>query len=172
MQNNRCIGPIHAMAEWTKRCARHSHGVGSKPIRGIFGNIFIELFFLFYFINKNNQCNVCKYNIISQHTHTWVRLRFIPSINWNFEPWTKIVVGKKNSRPGPELWIWYPIFWDFPVFDTLNAIRALRAWWRKRYPPGGGGGATRLCGCTHARPRKRVKRVLFADNGASRAWRV
>ena len=33
---------------------------------------------------------------------------------------------------------------------------------------GGGGGGTRLCGCTHARPRKRVKRVLFADNGASR----
>ena len=24
-----------------------------------------------------------------------------------------------------------PYFWDFPVFDTLNAIRA---WWRKRYP--------------------------------------
>ena len=35
------------------------------------------------------------------------------------------------------------------------------------FSPGGGGG-TRLCGCTHARPRKRVKRVLFADNGASR----
>ena len=32
--------------------------------------------------------------------------------------------------------------------------------------PGGGGG-TRLCGCTHARPRKRIKRVLFADK-----WRV
>ena len=27
-----------------------------------------------------------------------------------------------------------PYFLDFPVFDTLNAIRALRAWWRKRYP--------------------------------------
>ena len=27
-----------------------------------------------------------------------------------------------------------PYIWDFPVFDTLNAIRALRAWWRKRYP--------------------------------------
>ena len=26
-----------------------------------------------------------------------------------------------------------PYFWDFPVFDTLNTIRALRAWWRKRY---------------------------------------
>ena len=25
-------------------------------------------------------------------------------------------------------------FWDYPVFDTLNAIGALRAWWRKRYP--------------------------------------
>ena len=47
MQNNRCIGPIHAMAERSKRCARNSHGVsmvGSKPIRGFFGNIFIELF--------------------------------------------------------------------------------------------------------------------------------
>ena len=44
MQNNRCIRTIHAVAEWTKRCARQLHGVGSKPIRGIFGNIFIELF--------------------------------------------------------------------------------------------------------------------------------
>ena len=65
MKNNRCIGPIHAVAEWTKRCARQSHGVGSKPIRGIFGNI------CFYFIvNKNNQCNVCKYKYyLTTHTH-------------------------------------------------------------------------------------------------------
>ena len=42
MQNNRCFGPIHAMAEWSKRCACQSHGVGSNPIRGIFGNIFIK----------------------------------------------------------------------------------------------------------------------------------
>ena len=54
-----------------------------------------------------------------------------------------------------------PCFWDFPVFDTLNAIRALRAWCMAKkdpfyaddvqtpmetYPPwsqagGGGGGA-------------------------------
>ena len=72
MQNNRCIGPIHAVAVWTKRCARQSHGVGSKPIRGIFGNIFIDFFFFFffYFINKNNQCNVCKYKYyLTTHTH-------------------------------------------------------------------------------------------------------
>ena len=73
MQNNRCIGPIHAVAERTKRCARHSHGVGSKPIRGIFGNIFIDFFFFFfflYFIIKNNQCNVCKYKYhLTTHTH-------------------------------------------------------------------------------------------------------
>ena len=49
MQNNQCIGPIYAVAEWTKRCARQSHGVGSKPIRGIFGNIFIDFFFFFFF---------------------------------------------------------------------------------------------------------------------------
>ena len=47
MQNNRCIGPIHAVAEWSKRCARQLHGVGLgfEP-HGIFGNIFIELFFV------------------------------------------------------------------------------------------------------------------------------
>ena len=51
MQNNPRIGPIYAVAKWsTKRCARLSHGVGSNPISGIFGNIFIDL--LFYFINK------------------------------------------------------------------------------------------------------------------------
>ena len=71
MQNNRCIRPIHAVAEWSiQRCARHLYGVGSKPIRGIFGNIFIEFFVLFYFINKNNQCNVCKYKYyLTTHTH-------------------------------------------------------------------------------------------------------
>ena len=72
MQNNRSIGPIHAVAEWSiQRCARYSYGVGSKPIRGIFGNIFIELLlFFFYFINKNNQCNVCKYKYyLTTHTH-------------------------------------------------------------------------------------------------------
>ena len=72
MQNNRCIGPIHAVAEWSiQRCARHSYGVGSNPIRGIFGNIFLlNYYFLFYFINKNNQCNVCKYKYyLTTHTH-------------------------------------------------------------------------------------------------------
>ena len=58
MQNNRCIGPIHAVAERTKRCARHSHGVGSKPIRGIFGNIFIELLF-FVLLYKQKQPMQC-----------------------------------------------------------------------------------------------------------------
>ena len=58
MQNNRCTGPIHALAEWTKRCARQSHGVGSKPIRGIFGNIFIELF-CFVLLYKQKQPMQC-----------------------------------------------------------------------------------------------------------------
>ena len=49
MQNNRCIEPIHAVAEWAiQRCVRHSYGVGSNHIRGIFGNIFIE-FIIFCF---------------------------------------------------------------------------------------------------------------------------
>ena len=70
MQNNRCFGPIHAMAEWSKRSACQSHGVGSNPIRGIFGNIFIKEFFLFYFINKNNKCDVCKYKYyLTTDTH-------------------------------------------------------------------------------------------------------
>ena len=44
MQNNRCIGPIHAVAEWSIQPMRMPfirRGC-SKPIRGIFGNIFIE----------------------------------------------------------------------------------------------------------------------------------
>ena len=45
MQNNRCIGPIHAVAQLAMRCARQSHGVGSNLIGVIFGHIFIELFF-------------------------------------------------------------------------------------------------------------------------------
>ena len=51
MQNNRCIGPIHAVAQWTKRCARQSHGVGSNPIGGSFGNIFID--FVFVWLNPS-----------------------------------------------------------------------------------------------------------------------
>ena len=48
MQNNRRIGPIHAMARqsansWTGR----THGVGSILSGVIFGHIFIELFILF-----------------------------------------------------------------------------------------------------------------------------
>ena len=62
MQNNRCIGPIHAVAQWSipllLRCARHSYGVGSKPIRGIFGNIFIELF-SFVLLYKQKQPMQC-----------------------------------------------------------------------------------------------------------------
>ena len=62
MQNNRCIGPIHAVAEWSiqplLRCACHSYGVGSKPIRGVFGNIFIELLF-FVLLYKQKQPMQC-----------------------------------------------------------------------------------------------------------------
>ena len=39
-------------------------------------------------------------NIISQYTHTWVKLRFIPSINWHFEPWKKKCRRKKNFASG------------------------------------------------------------------------
>ena len=53
MQNNRCIGLIHAVAEWSiQRCALYSYGVGSKPIRGIFGNIFIDFFFFLLYKQK------------------------------------------------------------------------------------------------------------------------
>ena len=59
MQNNRYIGPIHAVAEWSiQQRARHSYGVGSKPIRGIFGNIFIEIFF-FVLLYKQKQPMQC-----------------------------------------------------------------------------------------------------------------
>ena len=73
---------------------------GSNPIRGIFGNIFIELLFLFYFINKNNQCNVCKYKYyLTTHTHmSEVEVYFL-SINLTFWAMDKNVVGKKISRP-------------------------------------------------------------------------
>ena len=104
LQNNRCIGPIHAVDDWTKRCARHSrhsHGVGSKPNRGIFGNIFIDFFFFFfYFINKNNQCNVCKYKYYLT-THTHMSEVEVYSVNkLTFWVMDKNVVGKKISRPG------------------------------------------------------------------------
>ena len=59
MQNNQCIGPIHAVAEWSiQRCVRYSYGVGSNPIRGIFGNIFIELLF-FVLLYKQKQPMQC-----------------------------------------------------------------------------------------------------------------
>ena len=59
MQNNRSIGPIHAVAEWSiQRSARYSYGVGSNPIRGIFGNIFIELLF-FVLLYKQKQPMQC-----------------------------------------------------------------------------------------------------------------
>ena len=44
MQNNRCIGPIHAVAQLAMRCARQSHGVFSILIGVIFGHILIEIF--------------------------------------------------------------------------------------------------------------------------------
>ena len=40
---------------------------------------------------------------------------------------------RPRTCPG-DLWISYPFFSYFPVFDTLNAIRTLRSGWRKRYP--------------------------------------
>ena len=70
MQNNRCIGPI---TPWLSGlyCARHSYGLGSKPIRGIFGNIFIELlFFVLLYKQKTTNAMYVNTNIISQHTHT------------------------------------------------------------------------------------------------------
>ena len=50
----------------------------------------------------------------------------------DFLPFPRIVRGP--ACPG-HLWIWYPFSSSyFPVFDTLNAICALRAGWGKRYP--------------------------------------
>ena len=58
MQNNRCFGPIHAVAKWCKRSPVEQRVRGSSPIRGIFGNIFywIIFFVLLYKQKQQMQC--------------------------------------------------------------------------------------------------------------------
>ena len=58
-------------------------------------------YFLFYFINKNNQCNVCKYKYYLT-THTHMSEVEVYSVNkLTFWAMDKNVVGKKISRAGP-----------------------------------------------------------------------
>ena len=60
----------------------------------------LNYYFLFYFINKNNQCNVCKYKYYLT-THTHMSEVEVYSVNkLTFWAMDKNVVGKKNSRPG------------------------------------------------------------------------
>ena len=62
------------------------------------------------------------------------------------------------------------ISYNYKTFNVLMTAIMVAPWLKQaKYP---GGGATRLYCCTHARPEKRVKRVVFSDSGASRAWRV
>ena len=79
----------------------------------------LNYFFLFYFINKNNQCNVCKYQYyLTIHTHmSEVEVYSVNKLTfWAME---KNVVGKKMSLPGcllrgkPGRWSMC-IFEDFP----------------------------------------------------------
>ena len=58
-------------AEWSiQQCARQSYGVGSNPFVAFLVIFLLNYYFLFYFINKNNQCNVCKYKYyLTTHTH-------------------------------------------------------------------------------------------------------
>ena len=53
-----------------------------------------------------------------------------PRVRTNIAPkFPTLSAERRWTCPG-DLWIWYPFF-HFPVFDTLNAIRALRArWWK------------------------------------------
>ena len=81
MQNNRCIGPIHAVAQSVRRCACQSHGVGSNLICVIFGHIFIELFFLFTLKTKTTNARYVNTNSISQHTHTHMSEVEVYSVN-------------------------------------------------------------------------------------------
>ena len=69
MQNNRCIGPIHAVAQSANQWARQSHSVGSNLSGVIFWSYFYWTICLFYFKNKNNNCNVCKYMYLTTQTH-------------------------------------------------------------------------------------------------------
>ena len=65
--------------------------------------IFLLIFFFFDFINKNNQCNVCKYKYYLT-THTYMSEVEVYSVNkLTFWAMDKNVVGKKNSRPGRDM---------------------------------------------------------------------
>ena len=73
MQNNRCIGPIHAVAEWSLHYYSDVHAIHTAWVRTPFVAFLVifllNYYFLFYF-NKNNQCNVCKYKYyLTTHTH-------------------------------------------------------------------------------------------------------
>ena len=73
-------GPIHD--PWLSglyRCV-HSYGVGSKQFVAFLETFLLNYYFLFYFINKNNQCNYVNTNIIS-HTHTHMSEVEVYSVN-------------------------------------------------------------------------------------------
>ena len=70
MQN---IGPIHAVAELSGLYS-DAHDIHTAWVRNPFVAFLVifllNYYFLFYFINKNNQCNVCKYKYyLTTHTH-------------------------------------------------------------------------------------------------------
>ena len=82
MQNNRCIGPIHAVAQSVRRCAYKSHGVGSNLIGVIFVHIFIELFCCCFTLKtKTTNAMYVNTNSISQHTHTHMSEVEVYSVN-------------------------------------------------------------------------------------------
>ena len=71
MQNNQCIGPIHAVAQSVNQWARQSPSVSSNLSVVIFGHIFIELFFVCFTLKtKTTNAMYVNTNSISQHTHT------------------------------------------------------------------------------------------------------
>ena len=61
--------------------------------------LLLNYYFLFYFINKNNQCNVCKYKYyLTRHTHmSEVEVYSVNKLT--FWAMDKNVVGKKISPP-------------------------------------------------------------------------
>ena len=74
---------------------------GFEPHSWHFLVIFLlNYYFLFYFINKNNQCNVCKYKYYLT-THTHMSEVEVYSVNkLTFWAMDKNVVGKQISPPG------------------------------------------------------------------------
>ena len=70
MQNN----PLDRFTPWLSGLYSDAHAIHTAWVRNPFVAFLVifllNYYFLFYFMNKNNQCNVCKYKYyLTTHTH-------------------------------------------------------------------------------------------------------